>query len=151
MPGGVRTFDPAKVAVSFGGFPISGFAEGTFIRVERVADMFSMKTGSDGDTARVKSNNRAGTVTLTLMQTSLSNDALSGIAIADELSNTGVVPIAIKDLSGATTFFSATGWIRKIPDWEPGGDDVVGIEWVIDAADIDIFIGGNNAEDAALN
>ena len=151
MPGGVRTFDPSKVAVSIGGYPISGFAEGTFIEAERTSDMFTKKTGADGHTSRTKSNDRSGTVTLTLAQTSQSNNALSAIAIADELTSTGVVPIMITDLSGSTTLFTGTGWVRKMPNISLGGDDIAGIGWQLDCADMDYFIGGNNAEDDALN
>jgi len=151
MPGGVRTFDPSKVAVSIGGYPISGFAEGTFIEAERNADMFTMKTGSDGHTSRTKSNNRSGTLTFTLAQTSMSNNVLSTIAVADELTSTGVVPIMINDLSGTTVIFSGTGWVRKMPNLAVGGDDISGVAWQLDCADMDYFIGGNDAEDDALN
>jgi len=146
----VRTLDPAKVVISVGGVPISGYADGTFIRVERSSDMFSKVIGADGKTARAKSNDRSGTVILTLLQTSPSNDVLSGLAILDELQNSGVVPIGATDLSGATTIFSGTGWVRKMPDWE-AGKEIGNIEWTIDCADLEIFIGGNKASEAVLN
>jgi len=138
----VRTYDPKQVAISIGGYPISGFADGTFIRVERDEAAFTKKVGCDGETSRAKTNNRAGTVTLTLMQTSSSNDALSSIALLDETSNAGVVPVLISDLSGRSTFFSANGWIEG-PVAAEYGKELGEIEWKIAVADLDVFIGGN--------
>ena len=140
----LSTFDPASVVITVGGVPISGYADGTFALLTRSVDAWSMVTGADGLTTRVKSNNRSGTLTLTLTQTSPSNDVLSGFAVADELSNSGVVPILIKDLSGTTVLFSATGWVQKFPDVEYS-NILTNREWILGLADIDVFVGGNAA------
>lgn len=141
----VRTFDAVGVAVTVNGIAISGFADGTFIRLEKTSDNYVMKSGADGKTSRAKLNDRTGSMTLTLMQTSLSNVVLSGIAELDQLSNAGVVPIGVTDINGTTTFFTATGWVRKMPDWE-AGKDVNEVEWIFDCADINYVIGGNTAD-----
>lgn len=138
----VRTYDAKKVAVIVGGIPMSGFADGEFISVERDDDAFTKVSGSDGIVSRAKTNNRSGMATLTLAQTSPSNDVLSGFAIADELDNSGVVPMVIKDLLGNSTFFSGTAWIRKVPT-AGFGKEISNREWIFDLAEIDIFIGGN--------
>ena len=138
----LRTYDPKQVVVSIGGVPMSGFADGTFLLVDRDEQMFSKIVGADGTTTRVKSNNRSGTMTLTLKQSSPSNDVLSGFAALDELSNTGVVPVLIKDLSGNSIFFSATGWIQKYASSE-FGKEINNREWVLDLADVDVFVGSN--------
>lgn len=138
----LNTYDPKSVLVIVGGVPLSGFADGTFVEVTRTTDMFSKKTGADGYTTRTKSNDRSGTITITLMQTSLSNDVLSGFAALDELSNSGVVPIMIKDSSGDTLNVSAQGWVRKYPD-QTFGLELNTRAWAIDCADLDIFVGGN--------
>lgn len=138
----LATFDPASVVITVGGIPMSGYADGTFALLSRSVDAWSMVTGADGLTTRVKSNDRSGTLTLTLAQTSPSNDALSAFAIDDELNNSGVVPILIKDLSGSTILFSATGWVQKFPDVEYS-NILTDREWILGLADIDIFVGGN--------
>lgn len=138
----LSTFDPASVVITIGGVPVSGYADGTFAMITRSVDAWSMVTGADGLTTRVKSNDRSGTLTLTLTQTSPSNDILSGYAVADELRNAGVVPVLIKDLSGTTILFSATGWVQKFPDVE-FSNILSNREWVLGIADIDIFVGGN--------
>jgi len=139
--GGVRTYDPKQVVVVVGGVPLSGFADGTFISVERANDSFSKVSGADGYVSRSKSNDKSGSVTITLAQTSPSNDILQGFALADELTNNGVVPILVKDVGGRTTFVSAFGWIKKTPSAE-FGKEISNREWVLDVADLDVFIGG---------
>lgn len=136
------TYDPKSILISVGGVPISGFADGTFLEITADNPQFSKVVGSDGYTTRVKSNNYGAVMTLTLSQTSPSNDVLSGILALDRVSNSGVVPILIKDMSGTTVVFSATGWIQQFPDMA-FGNEVNNRAWAIDLADIDIFIGGN--------
>lgn len=138
----VRTYDPKAIVVVVGGFPISGFADGTFVKVMRSNDAFSKSVGADGDTTRIKSNDKSGEVTITLAQTSQSNDILDSIAFRDELANAGVVPIVVKDLLGTSVFVSATGWVRKIPEAE-FGKEAATREWVLDVSDLGVFVGGN--------
>ena len=137
----VKTYDPKGVVATVGGIPISGYADGTFINISRQNDAYSSVAGADGEVSRAKSNDKRGELTLTLLQTSLSNDVLSGIAQLDERSNSGVVPIMVKDISGLTTFFSGSGWIRKVPDSE-FGKEISNREWAFELAEMDVFVGG---------
>jgi len=138
----LRTYDPRSVIVSIGGVPMSGYADGTFLTVDRDEDAFSKVTGADGYSTRVKSNNRGGSLTLTLKQSSPSNDVLSGFANLDELSNAGVVPVLVKDTSGNSIYFSATGWVKKYPSSE-FGKELNNRDWVIDLAEMDVFVGSS--------
>lgn len=138
----LKTYDPKSVLIIVGGAIMGGFTDGTFLSVERDDDAFAKETGADGETSRAKRNNRSGSATLTLHQTSPSNDILSAFALADELDNSGVVPFLVRDLSGRTTLFSALGWIRKVPA-TPYSTEIEDREWVLDLADLDFFVGGN--------
>jgi hypothetical protein len=138
----IRTYDPKSIAIIVGGVPITGLADGTFLTAMRANDAFTKSVGADGDTTRVKSNDKSGEVTITLDKTSLSNDYLSSVYLRDELANAGVVTIRIKDLLGASTYVSATGWIRKLPEVEYSKETSTN-EWVFDIADFGMFVGGN--------
>jgi hypothetical protein len=138
----VRTFDPKSVIIAIGGVPMSGFADGTFLEVTADTQQFTKVIGADGFVTRVKTNNYGGVMTLTLGQTSPSNDVLSGFLAADRVANLGVVPILIKDLSGTTILFSATGWIQQFPDVTFGNTNN-NRAWAFDLAEMDVFIGGN--------
>ncbi len=138
----LRTYDPKKVIVNVGGVPISGFADGTFISAERDNDAWSKVSGADGVVSRAKSNDLTGTITLTLQQTSPANDVLTGFAIADELTNAGVVPVSVTDLGGRTLITSAFSWVIKRATAE-FGKEIANREWTIACADLKMFLGGN--------
>ena len=116
----VKTYDASQVAIIVGGFNITGFADGSFVSVERNADAFALYVGTDGEGTRAKTNNKSGRFTFTLSQSSDSNAILSGIAAADELKNAGVVPVLVKDGSGASLYAAETAWIVKQPAAEFG-------------------------------
>lgn len=145
---GVKTYDPQQVSLSLGGQIASGFADGTFINIERDEDTFTKVSGADGEVSRAKSANTAALLTLTLAQTSPYNDILSAFAALDELDGSGIVPMILKDGSGRTVASSAAAWIRK-PPAAPFGKEVDNREWAIDLGKTLFFIGGNADSDAA--
>lgn len=138
----VLTYDPAQVTMIVGSKIMSGFADGTFIVAERNEQAFNLKVGVDGEGTRAKSNNKSGKVTITLMQSSSSNDELSGFAAADEFSNTGAVPILLKDASGRTIISAVTAWVQKYPNSE-FQKEVTTRAWVMETDELEIFVGGN--------
>jgi len=139
----LRTFDPSQVSVIFKGTPLSGFADGTFISVTRSNDSYSKTVGADGETTRVASRDKSGEITITLAQTSPSNDFLSSQLEADERDNSGSGDFLIKDNSGNTIIESAAAWVRKPADTE-FAKEVSNREWVLDADNLLMSVGGNN-------
>jgi len=114
----VKTYDPRQVIIIVAGNQMSGYADGSFVTVARNEDMFTLQVGTSGEGTRSKSNNRSGTITFQLMQSSDSNAVLQALANVDELSNSGAVPVMVKDNSGGSLYIAETAWIRKIPDSE---------------------------------
>jgi hypothetical protein len=138
----VRTYDPKKVVVTFGTVIVSGYGEGTFIAVTQNGDSFEKQRGADGGVDRVNKNASDYSVVLTLKQTSLVNDLLSALSIADKLSNAGKLPLTVKDLNGTSLFFAEQAWIAKEPDPE-NSDSMSNREWRFDTGIAKQFIGGN--------
>lgn len=138
----VRTYDPKQVIVTFGTVIVSGYAEGTFIAIAQNGDSFEKKKGADGGVDRVNKNANDYAVTLTLKQTSLTNDALSLLSIADKLTNSGKLPLIVKDINGTSLFFAEQAWIGKEPDPEDG-DSISSREWRFDTGIAKQFIGGS--------
>jgi hypothetical protein len=138
----VKTYNPADVSIIFAGIPIEGIADGTFVTVARNNPSYNMSIGSDGEGVRAKSNDRGGTVTLTLMQSSVSNDALSAVSLLDEASGDGIGPLLVKDNSGRTICGAETAWIQKPADSEFAREATTR-EWVFETDLLDVFIGGN--------
>lgn len=140
-----KDINPDKVSISFGTYSIDGIADGTFISVERNADSFNLSVGADGEGARVKTNNRSGRVRVTLMQTSASNDILSGLMNADELSGSSQLPLLIKDNSpnGRTIISAEKAWIVRPTVVEYSNEATTG-EWIFETdVLVMVNIGGN--------
>ncbi len=138
----VRTYDPKQVVITIGGVPMSGFSDGTFLEVDRNEPTWTMVVGADGLVTRGKTNNLSGTLTLTLKQSSPSNDVLSGFMALDEATNSGIVPVFVKDLSGNSTYFSARAWVTQFAN-STFGKDINDRQWVLSMDEADIFVGSN--------
>lgn len=139
---GVKTFDPKMVVITWGVIPISGYAEGTFVHVNRSGDAFTKNKGAGGDVERINKNRGDFEVSVTLMQTASTNEELSAALAADQVTNAGVFPLTIKDLLGNTLFFAPQAWIRKDPEWEDG-DELNSREWIFDTGVGANLVGGN--------
>lgn len=137
-----KNYDPGRVAASFAGVQMMGFMDGTFISAERAEDAFEMSVGAAGDVTRVKSNNRTGTVTITLQAASPVNDLLSALAAADSLFGVTTAPLIVEDLNGTTVLLASVAWIQKVPQVE-FADEGSGREWVFACADLDMNVGGS--------
>ena len=138
------TYDPSSIVASFAGVPLSGFADGTFVSVERSNDSFTLMVGAGGEAARSRSRNSSGKVTFTLMGTGVVNDLLSAVWRADELSATGVGSFILKDLNGTTLCAANNAWIVKPPKIE-FGKEISTREWVIECESVYMKAGGTSS------
>lgn len=139
----VKTYDPANVIVTVNGVIMSGYAEGTFISIDRDADMWSKQIGASGEGARTKSNDRSGKITLTLMKTSDSNQVLSALALIDEQSNGGAVPVVVEEVGTKNVYVCETAWIKKMPTSDFAKGEAGSREWVFETDVITLNVGGN--------
>lgn len=132
-------FDPKQVVTEFAGI-VTGYAGGTFLKAARANPTWKTVVGSDGTVVRVRSRDATGMVTLTLMQSSPTNDIFSALAALDELSGEGVLPLLIKDLNGTGLVIASEAWIEG-PSELGYGADLENREWKIMCADITILGG----------
>jgi len=137
-----KTYNPKKVAVIVGSFELSGFADGSFVSVEKNEDAWSQKVGTDGEGTRTKSNNRSATITIRLMQSSDSNTILDSFRKLDEFGDAGIFPLTIKDGSGNTIQAAETAWIKKEPSVEYDRE-ATEREWMIETDNLQSSHGGN--------
>ena len=113
------TYDPKMVVITFGGVPISGFAEDSFVECAPAEEGFSRKVGADGEVVRSHSNNNCYDVTVTLLQTSLSNGVLSAAAVADRATGLGLAPLSITEITSGSEHFFPQAWV-EVPTWARG-------------------------------
>lgn len=138
------TYDPSEIAVTFGPLLIKGFSDGTFVKVERSEERYTTKVGVDGEGAFARNNNRAGTIEVTLLQTSASNAALSAlVALDDDAPGPNPpVPCIVKDLQGNSLHVAAAARISKLPASEYQ-KEVGERTWVFATTSLRQFDGGN--------
>lgn len=138
----VLTYDPDQISVIVGGQIMSGFGDGTFVSVDRNSDAFTLQMGATGAGTRSKSNNRSGRITVSLQQTSESNDALQAFATADELSNSGTFPVLVKDNQGRSLYAAEIAWVVKVPTGAYATENS-NREWILETDNLEVFTGGN--------
>ena len=115
----VKTYNPSRVTVVMNGFPMTGFADGTFVNITMQSDGITTSVGADGEIARAINTDRRCTVTISLQQTSPGNAYLSTLFSMDTLTCGGTIgPILIQDLCGETLFMAAQAWVVKPADVE---------------------------------
>lgn len=136
-----RTFSINELIVVYGGIQITGFIDGEFITVSYDDEIFKHVNGADGEVARIKSNKLMATATIRLLQTSLTNDVLSGFLLADIAENITQLFI-IKDLNGNTILSASQCSISKFSDVGYGTENV-NREWTIKIPKLLGFVGGN--------
>jgi len=83
MPGG--TYDPLLVGMTFGGVPVVGLADGSFIEVTRNEDDWKDYAGTEGEVVWARQHDKRGVVKFTLKMTSPTNDAFSAIMATDSI------------------------------------------------------------------
>lgn len=138
----MKEYNPKDVSVVFAGKIISGWADGSMIKAGRNEQAWTLKVGVDGEGTRSKTNNKSGKVTITLMQSSASNDDLNALALADEISNAGSGTFLMRDGSGRTLVSAANMWIQKTADAD-FEREVKERTWVLETDVLAISNGGN--------
>jgi len=141
MPG-LGTWDASKLKIIVGPYTLKGLAEGDFLDIAQHEVSWVLGVGATGEPVRSKTNNRSGSFTVRLMQTSEDNKKMETIRALDSLANAGIIPVSVSDISGLDEHIAPKCWIRKPPDVTYGRDAGMR-EWAIDTGDISMFIGGN--------
>jgi hypothetical protein len=104
------------VVITFGAVPIDGYADGSFVDIAPAAEAFVRHVGADGEVSRSKNNDNTHDVTVTLKQSSLSNQYLSTCNKADRLTGHALLPLVITDLNGTTLYSWPEAWV-EVPSW----------------------------------
>jgi hypothetical protein len=125
-----KTHDIRKFLLVVAGIPVTGFAEGDAFSLEFDEDDWNLTVGADGESARSYIPNRAGTLSINLMATSLSNDAMNAARLLDEATGLGQFPVLIRNVNGSEGWSAAQAWVQA-PAAISVGRDVGSREWTI--------------------
>lgn len=135
-----KTFDPAQISVVFGTSAIIGFAEDTMINIETEDTQYNDNTDIYGNVTRYKVNRNTAKITITLTESSSSNDLLSNYVELDRVNDAGSFPVMIKDPNGTSLFSSTSAYVEQVPQVEFGAEAKTR-EWAIKATNVSNFVG----------
>jgi len=111
----LRYFDPKNFEIIFQGVVVKDWAP-DFVEASFARPLYRMVRGCDGDSARIRNGNRAGTVRVSLLQSSPSNNTLSEFVLVDELAGTtNIGPLLCRDKEGGTVIMASSAFIENIP------------------------------------
>ena len=109
----VFTHSPKEVQLTFGGYTVTGWQS---ITITRSVDAFKPIRGIRGKHTRVRNADTSCTITIPLLQTSMSNDVFARIHDLDITHGTGRIELTIKDLKGTSVFSSAEAYVLGYPE-----------------------------------
>ena len=109
----VYTYSASEVQLTFGGYTITGWQN---LTITRSVDAFKPVRGIRGKHTRVRSIDTSCTITVTILQTSMSNDVLCRIHDLDLEYGSGRIELLLKDMGGTGVFSSAEAYVLGYPE-----------------------------------
>lgn len=147
----LANYSPSDVTITVAGlYSVTGFAEGTFVRIIKDAQQIYTTRAMDGTMSRCKSPDTGWRIEITLAQSSSANDIFSALWNVDRVTGLGKFPLFIKDGSGSTMFTAATAWIEQLPE-VIFSNQMETRTWTFCATDVLINIGGNDDNGSDLS
>ncbi|WKV20445.1 putative structural protein [Pseudomonas phage 16Q] len=144
---GLLNYSPNDVTITIAGlYSVTGYAEGTFVRITKDTQQVTTTRAMDGTISRIKSPDTGWKIEITLAQSSSANDIFSTLWNVDKVTGMGKFPLFIKDGSGTTMFTAGTAWVEDLPDIV-FSNQLETRTWRFAATDVIVNIGGNDSND----
>lgn len=135
----VLTYSPSDVVVSICGYVMTGIVS---IQVEWGSDSFQIRKGIRGRHTRVQSLDTSATMYLEFLQTSISNDVLNDLLLADKVYQSSRISVSLNDNSGLTKILSTEAFVSGFPQLA-FSDDFSNRVWRIEMLESIAEIKGN--------
>lgn len=127
----MKAYSWANVILLVNGIPIQGFDEGDDVfKGARTKDSAQDKVGVDGEMTVSYTQDKSGTITIRLLQSSDSNAFLSGIVNAAENGVFTPIAVMLRNVVTQETAGGSQGYIKRIPDISRG-ENATSQEWMI--------------------
>ncbi|MCQ2559157.1 MAG: DUF3277 domain-containing protein [Clostridia bacterium] len=127
----ISTYDPRKISISLGSHSVSGYAEDSFVTIEKNGEGISKIVGCDGEIVRNINPDLTYTLKLKLLASSPTNAFLWNKYTKDLSSGQGTFPVLISDLRGKAEFSAAVVWVVK-PAKRIFGRTAENMEWELE-------------------
>ncbi len=127
----ISTYDPRKVTISLGNHSVSGYAEDSFVSIEKNGEGISKIVGCDGEIVRNINPDLTYSIKLKLLASSPTNAFLLNKYNQDLSSGKGTFSVLISDLRGKAEFSAAVVWVVK-PAKRTFGKTAENMEWELE-------------------
>ena len=143
----VDTYSPSDVLLDIGGYQIAGWDA---IVITRRVQAFIPVAGIRGKHTRVPTKDTSATLSISLIQTSPTNDVLSRILDLDIQEGTARINITLKDNSGRSVFSSNEAYITGYPETTFSGDFEMRTWTIFCQTTQSYLVGGNTRPETSL-
>lgn len=139
----VAVYSPQDIYITIAGlYTVTGYADGTFVKISKDLAPFSTTRGMDGEQSRMYQQDLGFTVEITLAQSSSTNNVFQSLYNIDIATQMGKVALYIKDSKGDTTFIATSAWIEQLPD-VVFSNNMETRTWRFQCAGCQLSVGGN--------
>lgn len=108
----VLTYTPSDVIILVEAYSLTDLVN---INLTFNAEAFSMVRGIRGQNTRRQSFDTSATLTIEVLQTSITNDVLTDLLVADRISQSSRIYVSLKDNSGLTDISSTEAFVSSSP------------------------------------
>lgn len=136
----LKKYNPKKINGGWNNVPFLGYMDGTFVDIEFAEDAVTTHVGSQGDISVVLNANRLATVTITLIQGSPTNEALSKLVPDARRNSVPTGTFSLSDLNGTTLVSGKDAFIRKTAKIE-FAKNITGRQWVFVIPEAEVLVG----------
>jgi hypothetical protein len=141
MSSDILTYAPEAVKIIISGYVVTGVVSVTL--QWKGAKPFKVIRGIRGKATRVFNPDLYATVTVELLQTSITNDIFSSILMQDRRNQSARLEFTVNDTSGTTSYQSTECFLSAYPDVSHG-TELTTRKWDIECLSfVDGMLGGN--------
>ena len=137
-------YNPKRVTGSWNNIPFEAYMDGTFFEVEYDEDAVTTHVGGQGELSAVLNANKTAKATLTFVQGSPTNDALSKKVPDADRNFFPTGAFQLKDLNGTTIVSCKDAFIKKMSKVE-FGKELTGRQWTFVLPAAQITAGGDGS------
>lgn len=141
----IATYSPEDVIILLGGvYAVEGLVEGSFVSITKESPQYSTISTADGRVSRVNIEDPTHIITINLNSFSDSNLIFTTWVATDELVQSAMFPLFIKDGMGTTLFYAPLCWVESTAEVE-FDVGITGRKWVLRSAGGKLVAGGNGS------
>lgn len=115
----IVTYDPTEVILTIDQFQVEGWNR---ITVKKNAPSFTLIQGIRGQNTRRRNRDTSFTITVEVIQSSITNAVFSEVVRQDIAYGNGRLEVKLADTNGTTRFHSLTGFIKDYADMAYGAE-----------------------------